>query len=97
MIVPEKKIWFVHLGYEPPLPLKVEILANHSARVIGGKSGSHMTGHGESYWDKIVEIIRLGFTPVDIAKDLGNISSDWTPPSEERLDSEIKKGFYSLK
>jgi len=97
MILTEKQIWFVHLSYEPPLPLKVEILPNHAARVTGGKSGSHTTGHGESYWDKIVEVIRLGFVPVEVAKDLGSIPVEWIPPDEERLEHEIKGGYYSLK
>ena len=97
MIPFEKQIWFVHLGYEPPLPLKVEILPNHAARVIGGKSGSHMTGHGESYWEKIVEVIRLGFVPSEVAKDLGFLRPDWTPPDEGQLDNKIKGGSYLLK
>jgi hypothetical protein len=97
MIPIEKQIWFVHLSYEPPLPLKVEILPNHSARVIGGKSGSHLSGHGESYWDKIVEVIQLGFVPVPVAKDLGSIPLDWAAPDEAQLDNQINGGVYSLK
>ena len=94
MIQLMKQIWFVHLGYEPPLPLKVEILPNHRARVIGGKSGSHLTGHNENYRDKITEVIRLGYIPSEIAKDLGFVSPDWTPPDESQLDSEIQKEAY---
>lgn len=93
----EKQIWFVHPGYEPPLPVKVEILSNHATRVIGGKSGSHMTGHGESYWDKIRELIRLGFVPSEVAKDLEFLRPDWAPPDEHQLDNEIKRGAYTLK
>jgi len=97
MIPIEKQVWFVHPGYEPPLPVKIEILPNHAARVTGGKSGSHMTGHRESYWDKIGEIIRLGFVPSEVAKDLGFLNPDWTPPDERQLDNEIKRGAYLLK
>ena len=90
-------MWFVHPGFEPPLPLKIERTAGLGARIIGGKTGSHLTGHGETYWDKLVEVIKLGFVPVDVAKELGCLSDDWTPPDTERLDYTIKEGFYVLK
>lgn len=90
-------IWFVHLGFEPPLPLKFERTAGLGAQIRGGKTGSHMTGHGETYWDKFAEIIRLGFIPADIAKELGYISIDWAPPDTENLDNQIREGFYVLK
>jgi hypothetical protein len=56
-----------------------------------------MTGHGETYWDKIAEVIRLGFVPSEVAKDLGCIASSWSPPDEAELDNKIKGGFYTLK
>lgn len=97
MIAHDKEMWFVHLGYDPPLPLKIERIVDLGASVVGGKTGSHRTGHGETYWDKFVEIIKLGFMPVDVAKDLRKLSEDWTPPDESKLDKEIKGGIYRLK
>lgn len=97
MIAHEKEMWFVHLGYDPALPLKFERIDSLGASVVGGKTGSHRTGHGETYWDKFVEITKLGFIPVDVAKDTKQISEDWTPPDESMLDEEIKGGFYRLK
>jgi hypothetical protein len=91
------QMWFVHPGYTPPWPLKIEVLPNHAARVTGYKFGSYVTGHGEHYWDKISEVIRMGFVPVDIAKDLNLLDIDWEPPDERDLDCKIKECFYKLK
>ncbi|MGI8602324.1 MAG: hypothetical protein ACR2OZ_04925 [Verrucomicrobiales bacterium] len=92
-----EEMWFVHLGFEPPLPLKLERTDGFGARVIGGKTGSHLTGHGETYWDKVVEVVKMGFVPVDVAQDIGRLSSDWTVPSLADLDYKVKEGFYVLK
>jgi len=92
-----KFIWFVHLNYQPPLPLCYRRLESKNAEVIGGKTGSHITGHSESYWDKLKELIRIGYIPVDIAKDLGLLNSDWTPPKIDEIDDQIKEGYYQLK
>jgi len=97
MISKETEIWFVHLGFEPPLPLKIERTSDLGARVIGGKTGSHRTGHGENYWDKVVEVIKLGYVPVDVAKDIKRLDLNWTPPDETTLDRTIEAGFYVRK
>lgn len=97
MISKLHEIWFVHLGFEPPLPLKLERTDNLGARVIGGKTGSHLTGHEETYWDKVVEVIQMGFVPVDVAKDIRRLPSDWTAPSILDLDYKVKEGFYVRK
>lgn len=90
----DKGIWFVHLGFKPPLPLKLEKDQALGAIVVGGKTGSHRTGHGETYWDKFVEIIKMGYVPVDVAQELQKLPFDWLPPQEDGLDGEIKKGAY---
>ena len=97
MISQEKEIWFVHFGFQPPLPLKIERIDKLGAKVIGGKTGSHRTGHGETYWNKIVEVIKLGFVPVDVAQDIGQLPNDWSPPDPATLDEKIKGGLYVLK
>ena len=70
--------WFVH--ERDGTPLGFIRLTKGGAFVIGGKTGSHLTGHGESYWKKITEIVALGYVPVEIAVELGTLPSSWTPP-----------------
>ena len=65
--------------------------------MIGGKTGSHRIGHGENYWDKIVEVIKLGYVPVDVAKDIKRLNLNWTPPDETTLDQTIEADFYLRK
>jgi hypothetical protein len=97
MISQESQIWFVHFGFEPPLPLKIERTGDLGAQVIGGKTGSHRTGHGENYWDKVVEVINLGYVPVDVAKDIKRLDVNWKPPDETTLDQRISTGSYRKK
>ncbi len=75
---------------------KITRVGSGSARVVGGKTGSHRTGHGETYWDKIVEVIGQGYVPVAIAKDLRMIDAEWQPPDESTLDERIRAGEYRL-
>ena len=79
------------------MPLKIERTSDLGARVIGGKAGSHRTGHGENYWEKVVEVIKLGYVPVDVAKDIKCLDLNWTPPDETTLDQRIEAGFYIRK
>jgi len=87
------KIWFVHLNYIPPLPLCYCRINGKQAEIFGGKTGSHRTGHSESYWDKLKEIIELGYVPVDVAKDLGLLTSDWKPPPIEDINKKVREGL----
>ena len=97
MIFDDDIIWFVHLGYEPPLPLRLKRLNVRGAEVVGGKSGSHITGHGESYWDKIVEIVKYGYIPVNVAKDIGLLDASWNPPNIKSLDKLVSRGVFQLR
>lgn len=90
-------LWFVHCNYDPPLPLKLERDSSLGARVVGGKTGTHYTGHGETYWDKFREIISLGFVPSEVAKEIKAIGDGWSPPEEKALDERIARGDYKLK
>lgn len=92
-----EEILFVHLGYSPPLPLLFRRISAKGAMVIGGKTGSHRTGHSETYWDKLKEIIKLGYTPVEIAKDVGLLNEDWAPPQLDQIDQLVKEGYFHLK
>lgn len=96
MIQENEAIWFVHLGYDPPLPLRFQRTVNLGAEVIGGKTGFHETGHGETYWDKLIEVIKLGYIPVSVAKETGQLDSKWTEPDISKLDESIAKGDYKL-
>ncbi len=55
--------------------------------MIGGKTGSHYTGHGESWWAKLTEIAALGYIPVELASRQRLIPSDWSPPTLDDKDS----------
>jgi hypothetical protein len=70
--------WFVH--QRDSTPLGFIRMKDGGALVVGGKTGSHVTGHGESYWKKITEIIALGYVPVETAIELGSLPSSWAPP-----------------
>lgn len=97
MELTDREIWFIHLNYDPPLPLRFQRTQGLGARVTGGKSGSHFTGHGETYWDKLVEIVRLGYVPATVAKEIRVLEEAWTPPNPEELDERIQRGDFELK
>ena len=96
MLEKEQSFWLVHVGYEPPLPLQFE-RTGLGAAITGGKTGSHRTGHGETYWGKFVEVIKLGYIPVEVAKEIGVLGSGWSPPDPQTLDIEIQRGAYQLR
>lgn len=87
--------WLVH--EKSQLPVGFVRLLNNGALVLGGKSGTHFTGHGESYWQKFKELISWGYIPKDIAIDLRLLPSDWRPPvisssTEREWLDKIKNG-----
>lgn len=84
-----KLYWFVHLNSTPPVTLGFVREKRGGAYIIGGKTGTHSTGHGESYWKKLKEVIALGYTPVDVANDLGLLSDEWKPPKLTAIDREL--------
>ena len=97
MIHENEVIWFVHLGYDPPLPLRFRRTVNLGAEVKGGKTGSHETSHGETYWEKLVEVVNLGYVPISVAKEIGRLDDTWMEPDEKKLDEAIKRGSYQLR
>jgi hypothetical protein len=88
--------WFIHPNSMPYTTLGFIRTNLGGALVIGGKTGTHFTGHGEFYWNKLKEIISQGYIPVEIAKELKVISPDWTPPSltpsEREFVENIREG-----
>ncbi len=89
-----KLYWFVHSVNNVPLGFIRQ--RNNGAFIIGGKTGSHCTGHLESYWDKLKEVISLSYIPVDIGKELRLVQESWKPPAITPDDQEfidrIQKG-----
>ena len=85
LIEPKKVYWFVEP--ESPLTPLGFIRDGRGAFVIGGKTGSHLTGHAETWWDKLLLIGSLGYIPVELAIKRGVISEDWTPPQPSDQDA----------
>jgi hypothetical protein len=94
LIEPKKVYWFI----EPDGPLTPLgfIRAGRGAFVIGGKTGSHLTGHVETWWDKLLLIGSLGYIPVELAIGRGLIPENWAPPRLSEKDvlmlRRIRKG-----
>jgi hypothetical protein len=78
LIEPKKVYWFIEPD-SPLTPLSF-IRAGRGAFVIGGKTGSHLTGHVETWWDKLLLIGSLGYIPVELAIGGKLIPEDWAPP-----------------
>jgi hypothetical protein len=79
--------WFIHELDKTPTGLIR--MRNGGALIIGGKTGTHLTGHGESYWAKIKELISHGYVPVEIAMELQLVPADWQQPEiQSKTDRE---------
>jgi hypothetical protein len=88
MISDGQQIDLIHLGFDPPIPVRFS-RRGIGATVEGGRSGSHSTGHGESYWSKFKEIIDLGYIPIDDAKSLKLLPQEWESPAMDTWGSLI--------
>jgi hypothetical protein len=71
--------YFIH-PRAPIVTLVFVRLPSGGAQVCGGPTGSHGTGHGESWWEKLHELVGLGYIPIDVARERGIISAEWKPP-----------------
>ena len=79
---PERIYYFIH----PRAPIATLAFIREragGARILGGRSGSHRTGHGESWWDAFSKIVALGYIPLDVARERGIVATDWQPPTLE--------------
>ena len=89
IVEPRFLCWFVHPSAVPPVPLGYIRDNRGGALVIGGKTGSHYTGHGDSWWAKLSEIAALGYIPVELARRQQLITADWSPPVLDDKDSHL--------
>jgi hypothetical protein len=80
VVEPRVIYWFVHSSTVPPTSLGYIRDNRNGAFVVGGKTGSHYTGHRDTWWDKFREVVSLGYVPVELALAQHLVSPDWTPP-----------------
>ena len=94
MISDGQSVDLVHPGFEPPIPLRFS-RSGAGASIEGGKTGSHQTGHGETYWGKFKEVIALGYIPVEDAISLNLLPEGWKLPDigewDDLISSSIRK------
>jgi hypothetical protein len=95
LVEPRSLGWFVHPSAVPPVPLGYIRDDRGGAFVIGGKTGSHYTGHGESWWAKLADIAALGYIPVEVAIRQRLIPTDWSPPALDDKDSLLVRRIQS--
>ena len=88
--------WFSHS--DPRKFPPVGIIRDHKggALVIGGPTGSHYTGHGESWEKKETWILGLGYVESWIDTDDGAPPGGWRGPAVSQVDmdlvNKIRKG-----
>ena len=88
MISDGHSIDLVHPGFDPPVPLRFSRRGT-GASIQGGITGSHLTGHGESYWSKFKEVIDLGYIPIEDAISLSLLPQGWKMPDIQEWDKMI--------
>lgn len=57
--------------------------------IIGGETGSHYSGHSETWKEKWDEYINQNYMPVSSAIEQGVLNDGWTPPEINKDDQEI--------
>ena len=57
--------------------------------IVGGPTGSHYAGHGESWEEKWKEYAREGYVDIYSAIKKKILSSDWRPPKISKNDQVI--------
>jgi hypothetical protein len=89
--------WLIYPAREPLIALGFVRVNKGGALIIGGKTGTHFTGHGESYWKKFTEIISLGYIPVEVAQDLKILPLNWQPPQLSSSERDFILGIQQGK
>ena len=57
--------------------------------IIEGETGSHYSGHGETWKNKWDKYITENYIPRNLALEKGLISNDWKPPLINKEDQKI--------
>src|SRR3954451_16045400 len=89
LVEPGRLVWFVDPSRTPPTSLGYVRDPDGGAFAIGGPTGSHMTGHAESWWQKLSLIASQGYIPVELAITKRIVSDDWSPPAISEADMRI--------
>lgn len=84
IVEPRKLYWFVDASSTPLGFIRDN---RGGAFIVGGATGSHYTGHTESWWDKLCAIGRLGYIPVELAIKRELVSTDWSAPEISEEDA----------
>ncbi len=91
-IEPGELIWFVHPKHGAKSALGFIRDHRSGAYVYGGHTGSHYTGHGERWTQKLELIESLGYLPLTDARSQGVVPDDWRPPEgEARCDVVVRR------
>lgn len=69
----------------------IGFLRNHKDGffIIGGETGSHFSGHSETWQRKWEGYLTEGYIPVNIAIEKGIIKGDWKPLKISKNDQDV--------
>lgn len=80
---PGELVWLIH----PQHGLKniLGFVRDHHGRayIFGGHTGSHYTGHGESWGKKMAMLEDQGYLSLQEARSGGWVPENWQPPIDE--------------
>lgn len=81
-------LWFIKEN-NPKKALGLLRSQGNGCFIIGGPTGSHLTGHGESWESKWKEYLAKGYIDIGTAKKKGLISLSWAHPKINKEDKYI--------
>jgi hypothetical protein len=80
--IPAEVRWLIHKVHGTAFPVAFVRAHKGGAYVFGGPSGSHLTGHRESWREKWDLLEKEGYVSLEVAHKLGLIPPDWRPPDD---------------
>ena len=89
ILKPRVIYWFVELSTKPPTALGFLRSDVGGSIVIGGVTGSHLSGHSEGWWEHFCRVVASpGCIPIEEAVRCRAVPPDWSPPpfSDEDTD-----------